>query len=537
MKKMKTVLLCVFLCILGVCLPACQAGGLPSTANAALTYRLSDEPVTLDPQIAADTNAMITIEALFEGLTRLDADNEPIPGAAESWSSNTDHTVFTFQLRENAVWSNGDPVTAQDFLYAFQRALDPATGSTTCEPMYCIKNAEQIRAGTLPVSELGVSAQGDFTLIVELEYPYEEFPALTATTPFMPCHEEFFLSCEGQYGLDARYVLGNGPFTMASRYAWEHGESISLTRSETYQGEDAVYPSSLTLSIGSLEEGKSLQALLDGTTCAASITVGELAAAEEAGCKITSFQDTTWGLVFNTSSESLKDEVIRKAFIQTLDREKLLEYLPEETIAASDILSPSTVFHGSNYRQLAGSGFFLPQDASAFANAQSFLSSQEQQNMPSITVLCPDDEAVKRMVNEMLIAWNETMGQYFNMEPLSRTELERRVSSGNYDMALYPLQASGEEPQQVLSLFTSGREDNPAHLQSAEYDALLSSLHTLSSEEMLARLVSAEKYLNDHAVFYPLYYESHYYATAPGIIGVIFHPYGRGIDFIRAGEE
>lgn len=112
--------------------------------------------------------------------------------------------------------------------------------------------------------------------------------------------------------------------------------------------------------------------------------------------------------------------------------------------------------------------------------------------MPSITVLCPDDEAVKRMVNEMLIAWNETMGQYFNMEPLSRTELERRVSSGNYDMALYPLQASGEEPQQVLSLFTSGREDNPAHLQSAEYDALLSSLHTLSSEEMLARLVSAE---------------------------------------------
>ena len=186
--------------------------------------------------------------------------------------------------------------------------------------MYCIKNAEQIRAGTLPVSELGVSAQGDFTLIVELEYPYEEFPALTATTPFMPCHEEFFLSCEGQYGLDARYVLGNGPFTMASRYAWELGESISLTRSETYQGEDAVYPSSLTLSIGSLEEGKSLQALLDGTTCAASITVGELAAAEEAGCKITSFQDTTWGLVFNTSSESLKDEVIRKAFIQTLDR-------------------------------------------------------------------------------------------------------------------------------------------------------------------------------------------------------------------------
>ena len=157
--------------------------------------------------------------------------------------------------------------------------------------------------------------------------------------------------------------------------------------------------------------------------------------------------------------------------------------------------------------------------------------------MPSITVLCPDDEAVKRMVNEMLIAWNETMGQYFNMEPLSRTELERRVSSGNYDMALYPLQASGEEPQQVLSLFTSGREDNPAHLQSAEYDALLSSLHTLSSEEMLARLVSAEKYLNDHAVFYPLYYESHYYATAPGITGVIFHPYGRGIDFIRAGEE
>ena len=109
----------------------------------AITYNLEEEPVTLDPQIADDYSSRIVIMALYEGLTRLDENNQVSPGVAQRWESNSTYTSFTFYLREDASWSDGTPVTASDFVYAFQRAVDPATGSTTNAPMFAIKNAKK----------------------------------------------------------------------------------------------------------------------------------------------------------------------------------------------------------------------------------------------------------------------------------------------------------------------------------------------------------------------------------------------------------
>ena len=132
MKRFAAMFLCV---ILLLSFAACEQDE-PSNANKSFQYHLAAEPETLDPQIAADESGIILIQALFEGLTRLDADGNAVPGVAESWTSNADFTQFTFQLREDAVWNDDDntPVTADDFVYAFQRALDPATNSTTCIP-------------------------------------------------------------------------------------------------------------------------------------------------------------------------------------------------------------------------------------------------------------------------------------------------------------------------------------------------------------------------------------------------------------------
>ena len=168
MKRFAAIFLCV---ILLFSLAACEQDE-PSNANKSFQYHLAAEPETLDPQIAADESGIILIQALFEGLTRLDADGNAVPGVAESWTSNADFTQFTFQLREDAVWNDDDntPVTADDFVYAFQRALDPATNSTTCSPMYCIQNARAVHSGELPVEQLGVSALDAHTLSVQLEY-------------------------------------------------------------------------------------------------------------------------------------------------------------------------------------------------------------------------------------------------------------------------------------------------------------------------------------------------------------------------------
>lgn len=528
MKLKKGVCLLLCTCLLLFVFTGCGS----KKSGQAISYHLADEPVTLDPQIANDYSSRIVITALYEGLTRLDKNNQVSPGVAERWESNATNSTFTFYLRQNATWSDGTPVTAADFVYAFQRAVDPKTGSTTSAPMFCIKNAKQINQGTMEVSNLGVTAVNDYTLKIDLEYAYEEFPAITSLPIFMPCKQSFFESAGGKYGLDAKHMLGNGPFKMVNRYSWEHGKYINLAATDTYHGANPVLPATLTFSIGKLDMNniKNLSALaLPNVTYVSDL--------KNAGYTISSFQDTTWGLCFNTESNLMKSSTIRKAFIQTLNRDTLLNYMPDGCSAANDIITSDMTFMGKNYRNSAGGNFYLKQDDSVVQAVSAALKDQGHTKMPSVTVLCVDDPTVKKMVNEMIATWNGKLGNYFNMEPLSQTELEKRIANGNYTIALAPISPTNDSPVSLLSLFKSDSHNNPANLKSTIYDNTLNRAEGTKPDTSINLYAQAEKYLNDEGIFYPLYYENRYYATAPGLTGIIVHPYDMGIDFIHAAKS
>ena len=540
MKRSLAILLSA--CLVFLCC-SCKEDGSGSS-NKTIRFNLAAEPQTLDPQIADDYSAMVAIEALYEGLVRLDAENQPYPGVAESWTSNADFTEFTFHLRSDAKWSNGDPVTADDFVFALRRALSPATNSTTCEPLYCIQNAQEIREGTADVETLGAIAQDSHTLVIHLEYSYEAFPALTAITPFMPCQQKFFEETAGKYGLEVSSTLGNGPFKIRNRYGWEHGKHLELSRSSTYSGENSPSPSALIFSIGSEEADVSdvIKALSDSVVDAIELPASLLAEAESNGFPITAFQDTTWGLVFNTSqfyqeeANIMRDPRIRRAFLQTLERDTLMEFLPENSTPAQDIITPDTTYLGQKYRDLAGSGMLLPQDDSSAQQVPEALNAMGYSEIPAVSVLCPDDENVKLMVNEMLAVWNQKLGSYFNMEPLPVAELQKRVESGNYQIALYRLRPNGDGPMRILSSFSSSSSSNPAFLADPAYDAILNQAKMLGGMEAVDLYRQAESYLNEQGIFYPLYYESRYYACGKDVTGVVFHPYNGGVDFIGAGK-
>lgn len=506
------------------------ASGCGSNQNATLQYTLSDEPVTLDPQVADDFNAKVVIEALFEGLTRLDAENQPYPGVAKSWESSNNDTRYTFYLREDAKWSDGTSVTANDFVFAFRRAVDPQTNSATCDALYCIQNARAIHEGKLSVTSLGVSAPDDHTLVVELEYSKEDFPALVATTPFMPCKESYFTGTEGKYGLDSNCILGNGPFEMENRYSWEHNSYINLIRSDTYTGETAVSPAALTFTISSEAASKPSALLENNQTDAALLSQTELNAITSANLHITAYTDITWGICFNTQSDKMKKQSVRKLYLQCLDREQLLQEIPEGTTTANDIITPSTTFNGMNYRESVGSGFYLKPNLEAVENA-------DTKDLPSITILCLNDESSKQIANAILTMWNKNLGHYFNMEPLSQQELEARIAAGNYDIAITSIQPAAEGPVSLLSLFQSDSKNNPAHLNSTTYDTILEKTTASTPQEVLDACKQAEQYLNDNAIFYPLYYETRYYVTPENVSDVVFHPYELGIDFIHAKKD
>lgn len=538
MRRFATFFLCVVL--LFSC-AGCEEKE-PSSANKSFQYHLTSEPKTLDPQIAEDESAVILIQALFEGLTRLDADGNPIPGVAERWSSNTDYTEFTFQLRKDAVWNDQDdaPVTADDFVYAFQRALDPATKSSTCSSMFCIQNARAIHSGNLPVERLGVVAQDAHTLRITLEYACEDFPARTASAVFMPCHEKFFNTTGGRYGLERTTLLCNGPFAIDGTYGWEHGSYINLRRSASYTGNSKPLPSDIKFSIGNkkVDVSDPVAALKEGTVDAIAMPSHLVEAAKNAGCSVIGFEDTTWGLCFNTQNQIMSNLNIRKAFTQSFSRKKVLSHLPQGAVSADNIIPPDTKLFGKDYREQAGEGSFYPQQDPAAAQ---FLAAGLQElgleALPKVTILCPDDPEVKLMVNEMLTEWNIQFDNYFNMTPLTDKELSSRITSGSYQIAICSITPEASGPLAVLSLFGGGNPDNPAKLRSNGYDEYLSNAEHQSGAEAAASCAAMERYLNEQCIFYPLFYESHYFASAPGVSGIVYHPYGGGVDFINAGKE
>lgn len=523
-------------CILLSALTACKTGK-STGGDQTIAYGLSADPATLDPQIASDPSSAIAIQALYEGLVRLDADGGAVPGVAESWKSNTDSTEYTFSLRTNAEWSNQDPVTAEDFVYAFRRALSPQTGSSTCSQMFCLKNAKKIHSGALSADQLGVEAKDSHTLVVRLEYSYPDFPKLTALTAFMPCQQKFFESTAGRYGLEADCVLGNGPFRIDGKYGWVHSQYLNLKRSPSYVGKNVPLPSALDFTIGGTELSDPVSALKNGTVDAAPVSASQAETALAEGCTIVSFQDATWGLCFNTSSDLMKNQKVRQAFVQAFSRTKVLSHLPANTEKAENILLPGTTFLGENYRSLAGGPFYLKQDANAGKTLAAGLSELGLSKISSVSVLCPDDLNVKLMLNEMIIAWNVQFRNYFNLEAMSESDLESQVQSGNYQIAICPLSPDSDGPLPVLSLFRSGSSGNIAKFRDAAYDALLAKAENGSGQAAAAAYAGAEKSLNQQAVFYPLYYQKRYYAMAKGVTGIIFHPYQGGIDFINAGKE
>ncbi len=525
-------------------LAGCKSGGAKN-ADKTINYHLSAEPETLDPQVASDTPSIIAIQALFEGLTRLDADGKAVPGAAEKWTSAENGTRFTFTLRSDASWSDKKAVTSSDFVFAFRRALDPKTGSSTCTQMYCIKNARKVHAGELPVSQLGVTAPDSRTLVVRMEYPTPDFATLAASPVFMPCNENFFDQAAGRYGLEIKYLLGNGPFMIDGAYGWDHGKYLNLRRSSTYHGRQVPLPAAVVFSIGSTTTDLSnpVAALAGETVDAAPVTYAQAGAARSAGCTLASVQDTTWGLCFNTKSALFKNLNMRRAFLQAFDRKKVLSHLPEDISAAENIVLPGTSLNGENYRSLAGGPFYPKQDADAAQTLAAGLSglglskaSAAAAALSSITVLCPDDANVKLMVNEMIAAWNAKFHSYFNMNPVSESDLLSAVQSGNYDLAVYPLKPAADGPFFPLYQFCTGVSGNPARWSDASYDALVASAQSKSGKDAAASYAAAEKILNEQAVFYPLCYGKSYFALAKGVTGIVFRPYQGGVDFINAGK-
>ena len=306
---------------------ASSSGAAAATGSNVLNVMTEVEVASLDPQLATDGTSFEVIADFTDGLMQMDADGQPVPAIAESYEVSEDGCTYTFHLREDANWSNGDPVTANDFVFAWQRAADPATASEYSYMMSDIgqiKNAAEIIAGEMDKSELGVTAVDDKTLQVELTVPVPYFLNLMYFPTFYPVNQAFYEGlAEGTFGTSPDTVLSNGAFILDS---YEPAAlSFSLVKNPDYYDADKV----------SLD-GLNYQVIKDSQQAFMSYQNGDLDIVKLSGDQVDQVQGDPelsvhgagylWYLTLNLDGvPALANQNLRLALTHAIDRTSIVE--------------------------------------------------------------------------------------------------------------------------------------------------------------------------------------------------------------------
>ncbi len=524
----KKILALLMIFIISACLfTACSDG-----SDEELYYPIYADPVSFDPQIAADNASKIVVFNCFEGLVKSDSAGKIIPGVATNWEISSDGLTYLFHLRTDSKWYMSEyakelldeetaknfnyTVTAEDFVYGLKRAFDPQMGAVTDSRLFSIKNSYSIYRGEMSLDELGVTAVNSSTLKIELSEPNDDFLNALTQSAAMPCREEFFEATKGRYGLDPEKVIYNGPFYL---YSWSTGSHLTLYRNENYKGATAVKPSAVYLYINS-DLSTRIDKLIDGVYDACPLSVRQKAQIDDKDISYIGYAGSTWGLCFNCSDEIMSDYDIRSALAQAIDVSALP--LPSYCEGYAEGLVPEICLVGNrSFRDFAGK-VTMPQ-----ADSQKAKASLEQgfENLDiqsaNINIIC--HESFEDIVKFIIQSWQKSLGVHINfvLEPLDEITLDKRVKNKDYDIAFAKITAESESVVSFLGMFTSSGTGNIFDFKSKKYDSLMGITdETLSQSEILSNCAEAEQHLVDMSVFIPVFSEESFIGLADGVEGI-----------------
>ncbi|MBY0099134.1 peptide ABC transporter substrate-binding protein [Mesobacillus maritimus] len=492
---------------------------------------------SMDPSLATDESSFVFLAATTEGLYRLDEETQPSDGIATGHEVSEDGLTWTFTLREDAVWSNGDPVTAHDFVYSWQRAVNPDTGSEYGPYMMngVIKNATAVSTGEKPVEELGVKADGDFKLVVELENPTPYFETLTTFGTFLPLNQKFVEEQGDKFALSADSLLSNGPYTMTN---WDStSNSWELEKNEDYWDAETVQMDKLNFEV--VKDPQTALALYEeGTVQRIDLTsdlVDQYSTDEDYQVSADTF---VYFLKFNQeSNDALANKNIRAALSRAFDKEALVgEILNNGSIVANGLVPkdftpmPET---GEDFRAVSG-------DLSAYdleAAKEFWAKGLKEIGKDSVELefLADDDETTKTLVQYVANQLSTNLeGLKVNIKQVPKKQRLDLDDSMQYELQLTRWGPDFLDPFTYMNLFTTDSGNNWTGYSSETYDKLVFDTASTLATDNVARynnFLEAEKVLFEDAVIAPVYQASRAQLVSPTVEGVFVNPFGATYEY------
>lgn len=442
----------------------CTVGCKKSYGSAVVYYELSEHPATLDPQTASTDAELSIVKNIFEGLLRKNSSGAIVCGIASEFSH--DGLKYTFSLRKSAKWNNGDPVTAEDFVFGLRRALLPETEAPFAARLFAIKNAEDIYNGKKTAETLGVTAIDAATLVIELEYEDESFEETLTTSVAMPCSEEFFKQSGGKYGLTADTVLSCGSYRLGRWTSTDDSFGIRLYRFEDYGGSFEAKNSAVYIT--KVDDEAAIDRLTENHADIAFIPAYLSDEAEKRELNTVSIQNICWVMTLgNGLSENM-----RTAFASLTDKRVFSDALPNGYTAA-DSLFPSVFETGAlndgitGYDKAAAKRLFTAElnllpDASLSADTKLYYY---------------DDGSIKDVITDLVGHWQNTLGAFINIETVSSAEkLVSELTEHELAFSVFPVRADSADLYEYAEKFgLSARGKSASEIQSA----LLSDRHLI----------------------------------------------------------
>ena len=466
------------------------------------------EPSDLDPQTVSSLQDFQIIVGLFEGLTSYDpATAEPIPGVATRWESDPDGLKWTFHLRPDAKWSNGESVTASDFVWAYQRVLSAKLGSEYAAMLFCLANAREYLAGDVTdFSAVGVKAIDDHTLELSLAYPVPYLPGMVAHAVWFPIHRETILAHgamdrRGTHWTRPGNLVGNGPFVLTE---WKHDQYIRIERNTHYWDTANVrlnqvnfYP----LANSTTEEAAFRSGQLHATVTIpqAKIDVYKNDPAK-AGLLQQHPQLSTYFYRLNVERPPLNDARVRRALSMAIDRTKIIEAVAKgDQLPAYNLTPPGT----GGYESPA----IITHDPEGARRLLAEAGFPGGKGFPSIELLYNTSDGHRALAAALQQMWRVELGidiKPYNQEAKVWNDTMRE---GNYDIARTGWVGDYLDASTFLDLMTTENGNNQTNWSNARYDALIEKSRTVLDKSARFELYrAAESILMQESPIIPLYF-------------------------------
>ncbi len=498
-----------------------DSGGSSSTGDKILHTNNTSEPGSLDPALAQGTHESWVIDHTFEGLMKKDKDGNLVGGMAKDYTLADDGVTYTFELRDDVKWSNGDPVTAHDFEFSWKRVLDVDLGSTYAYQLYYLKNGEAYNTGQGSADDVGVKALDDLTLEVVLEQPAPYFLELTAFYTFFPVNKAV-VEANPEWANEPATFVSNGAFKLTE---WNHKANILIMKNDNYYNASEVKLDGINFAILE-DENTAWQKYqaneFDFLYPLPQTVVADLQAKGDPEL-IIGEDLAVYYYNFNTELKPFNNAKVRKALAMAIDRQTITDKVAQGgQTPAYGIVPPGIPDENGNDFQ-AGQGAYFTEDIEAAKVLLAEGLAEEGMTVADIkpTILYNTSEAHKKIAQVIQEMWRNNLEIEVQLENVEFQVKLDREKAGDYEVSRAGWIGDYVDPMTFVDLFVTDGPYNDSNFSNAEYDALVNTAKSTADQTVrFDAMRKAETIFMDELGVMPIYFYTKPYTQKAHLTGV-----------------